>query len=79
MATTVNDLYRMIKEISGESMVPRPVVNVNILSRRLRAGNSDLMPALKELTDIRLITFNDTSKQSVRLTLLGNAVTRTKQ
>ncbi|HTM66996.1 MAG TPA: hypothetical protein VL093_11785 [Flavipsychrobacter sp.] len=79
MATTVNDVYRMIKEISGESMVPRPPVNLNILSRRLRAGSTELMPALKELTDIRLITFNDTSKQSVRLTLLGNAVTRTKQ
>jgi len=76
---TVNEVYRNIKELSSEGMRPRPLLTVLTLSERMHTGREVLFPFLAELQDLRLIRFNESGRTSIRLTLLGCAVTRTRQ
>jgi hypothetical protein len=76
---TVNDVYRKIKEMSLSSWNPRPVLQISNLSQELATSREALMPFLRELDDMKLIRFNEGAKTSLKLTLLGNNVNRTKQ
>ncbi len=75
---TVNDVYRKIKELSSQAWNPRPPVPVANLSKELSSPREHLLPMLVKLEDMKLIRFNESAKTSIRLTLLGNAVERTK-
>ncbi|HXS36583.1 MAG TPA: hypothetical protein VN721_07775 [Flavipsychrobacter sp.] len=75
---TVNDVYRKIKEMSTQQWNPRPVIQISNISQELNISREALMPILAELGDMRLIRFNESAKTSLKLTLLGNNVNRTK-
>ena len=76
---TINEVYRQIKDMSSEAWNPRPQIEIANIVQRMHSTRETLLPLLSELNDMKLIRFNETSKVSVRLTLLGNNVTRTKQ
>ena len=76
--TTVNDVYRKIKEMSAEQWKPRPVLAISSISERLLSDKDYLMPLLTSLSDMKLIRF-DMAKHSIQLTLLGNVVTRERR
>ncbi len=76
---TVNDVYRKIKEMSSQEWTPRPAVAVVNIARELESQREALIPLLTKLEDMKLIRFNESAKTSIRLTLLGNNVSRTKQ
>ena len=76
---TVNEVYRQIKDMSAEAWNPRPQIEIANIVQRMRSTRNILLPLLYELNDLKLIRFNETAKKSIRLTLLGNNVTRTKQ
>ena len=71
---TISEVYRKIRELSADGWNPRPVISVNDISEQLRAGRDYLMPLLMELSAHKLIRFDDTARQTIRLTLLGNNV-----
>ena len=75
---TVNEVYRKIKEMSAGGWNPRPALAVQNISRELRTPQDHLLPLLSELQDMKLIRFDDRAGSSIKLTLLGNTVTRTK-
>lgn len=75
---TRNDIYRKIKEMSAEQWIPRPVIPVSHIAERLTADKDYLMPFLTDLHDMKLITFDDPAKLTVKLTPLGSIVTRHK-
>ena len=64
--------------MSAEGWNPRPTLEVANISDRLRAHRDAVMPMLTELSDMKLIRFNEYGKTTLRLTLLGNNVNRTK-
>jgi|GEM_PF-1107428 len=76
---TVNDVYRKIKDLSAREWTPRPSIAVATLSSELSLTRESVMPMLTELQDMKLIRFNETTKASLRLTLLGHTVNRDKQ
>jgi hypothetical protein len=76
---TVNEVYRKIKEISAEQWHPRPVISIASISLQLHVQREKLMPYLSELCDMKLIKFNEGAKTNIKLTLLGNNVSRTRQ
>ncbi|RYG50142.1 MAG: hypothetical protein EOO01_11380 [Chitinophagaceae bacterium] len=78
LMVTVNEVYRKIKEMSAQEWTPRPVLTVVNLSSALRSPREALIPLLTELQELKLIRFNDNNKVSVKLTLLGNNVERSK-
>ncbi len=76
--STDNVVFRKIKEISSRGMYPRPLVTVIQLATELSMTSSNLLPSLAQLNRLRLVTFNDSSNPTVRLTLLGTVVNRDK-
>lgn len=75
---TENIVFRKIKEISARSIHPRPAVSIAELATELSVSAASLVSTLAELKQLRLVSFNDSMKTSVRLTLLGSVVTREK-
>lgn len=75
---TINDVFRTIKEMSAQEPTPRPVISLSSISRILNIEDSLLTPVLTELSDLKLIKFNDMAKSTVTLTFLGSTVTRKK-
>ncbi len=73
---TTNDVYRKIKEISKRTANPRPQILVKGIADELLQMREQILPMLTELKDMRLITFDHTYVQSVKLTLLGTTVSR---
>lgn len=76
---TVNEVYRKIKEMSAQQWNPRPVITISNISQELYTSRESLLPYLRELEDMKLIRFNEAAKLTVKLTLLGNNVSREKQ
>jgi hypothetical protein len=74
--TSVNDVYRKIKEISKRTANPRPAVQVLGIANELRVTPEQLVPFLTELKDLRLIQFGTSPVAFVKLTLLGYTVQR---
>jgi len=74
--TSVNEVYRKIKEISKRTANPRPVVQVSGIANELSITPEQLAPFLTELKDLRLIQFGKLPVESVKLTLLGYTVQR---
>lgn len=73
---TTNEVYRKIKEISGRTANPRPMVNVDNMAAELNLVKHYIIPMLTELKDMRLISFDKPQAEHVKLTLLGFTVTR---
>ena len=74
--TSVNEVYRKIKEISKRTANPRPAVQVSGIANELRITQEQLAPFLAELKDLRLIQFGKLPVESIKLTLLGYTVQR---
>ncbi|HLO70254.1 MAG TPA: hypothetical protein VK167_05265 [Flavipsychrobacter sp.] len=73
---TTNEVYRKIKEISGRTANPRPMVNVDNMAAELNLVKHYIIPMLTELKDMRLISFDKPAADHVKLTLLGFTVKR---
>jgi hypothetical protein len=74
--SNTNEIYRKIKEMSKCGHNPRPAITVKSIVDEMRMDNGAITPSLMELSDLRLIALIGQPFTSVKLTLLGNAVTR---
>ena len=75
---TLNEVYRTIKWLSKMEMNPRPLLEVATVSGTLQCSTERIMPLLQELREMRLIKFDDLHAHAIKLTLLGNAVERSR-
>ena len=71
-----NEVFRKIKEISAQTVIPRPLINTVALAYELGISRERLTPWLTELKASRLVMYQDAHAQEIKLTLLGTVVIR---
>ena len=74
--TDTNDVFRKIQEMSKRVVNPRPQIPLYSIAAELSLLQEHIIPAIKELKNMRLIQCQLTAPAYIRLTLLGFAITR---
>lgn len=67
----INIVFNKIRELSAESLNPRPFISAGALAQELHIGVDQVMPSLLGLKKMRLIIFDKKIMTAFKLTNLG--------